>query len=802
MKKTKKDHRNSQGSSKSCLVHYLFGLSDSEGGFEHPLEFYDEDDRRSVLSSTPTSYSARDGGGDKDYDDAKEQTRRRRRRLGWIALIALLLLILIVIVATMTTRKNRVGTRSSAAKAGGQCSDRRQRRAARAAADAAASAAWTVESVRRLDITQEELDATHQVNIGCFRVQTSPDNRTIVAETYQERVDACEQACFTNYFALAPLDDEDDKRQFDREEDTVTCYCFVEKPLERLSIGPCHRTSNIEDVLYDPCGGEGKNRSPRQEMEVYFDPHWNAGCNQDTSKTVRNFLVEEDDVPFGFDIVTSEFRPSPFELYKDECGTNVFEVQTEVSQGSRKLTTTVNTIQRDAEVRREDLADAVKRSDSYSIAVPGFLPPSFFAHSSTVAGLADERQYNLFASQGAQETGSSVFSSYGVKRLAEVKIADFDNKRDFVTFHPEFGALLRDYLRGGFARSTAQQIFRTYGMFVVTRGIFGGYLEVRTTMLASDVENWFDDREGARQCYESYVSDRGSALGFFGSSSGSSPVETGDCDANALAAFEAARRAYELDTSEADVVGGSAAEGDLLVTPETSSLLTSSDMYPLGDNGLELRPLTDFLSPRVISPLEIKRYQLLESEFAQIQEKLQAHIVDEMSELDQVLKDKCSDCEVPYFVPSRNNWGFSCQCYKPPPPTFVPDPAPPALPLTAIVGTYKVEIRRRGELYWGVGSHNQATLTISLDNGGTVVYDGTTITEYEYDVDRKFLSWDEHLNVPSRAELTFYTVKDDQSFFEDYPEYTGSNVFMGVIDDGWFAADEIRGFREDPEGEN
>ena len=66
-------------------------------------------------------------------------------------------------------------------------------------------------------------------------------------------------------------------------------------------------------------------------MEVYFKPNFDDTCNQATTSTVRNFLVEEDDAPFGFDIVTNQFRPSPFELFKDQCGTNIYEVQTEVS---------------------------------------------------------------------------------------------------------------------------------------------------------------------------------------------------------------------------------------------------------------------------------------------------------------------------------------------------------------------------------------------------------------------------------------------------------------------------------------
>ena len=172
---------------------------------------------------------------------------------------------------------------------------------------------WTMETVRRLNTEEEGF-----VNVGCFRVEASPDNRTITGSTLTERAEACDEACSTNYFGLAS-----NKEDFEDDDKEVTCYCYVERPKQRLSIGPCHRI----DVLQDMCDDSS---TIRQEMEVYFDPRWNEECSQETTSTVRNFFVEEDDVPFGFDIVTNEFRPSPFELYKDECGTNVYEVQTEV----------------------------------------------------------------------------------------------------------------------------------------------------------------------------------------------------------------------------------------------------------------------------------------------------------------------------------------------------------------------------------------------------------------------------------------------------------------------------------------
>lgn len=46
-------------------------------------------------------------------------------------------------------------------------------------------------------------------------------------------------------------------------------------------------------------------------------------CDAGTSMTVRNSIIEEDNAPFGFDIVKNTPLFSPFQLNKDGCGTNI-----------------------------------------------------------------------------------------------------------------------------------------------------------------------------------------------------------------------------------------------------------------------------------------------------------------------------------------------------------------------------------------------------------------------------------------------------------------------------------------------
>ena len=211
-------------------------------------------------------------------------------------------------------------------------------------------------------------------------------------------------------------------------------------------------------------------------MEVYFKKNLDSTCNQETTSKVRNFLVEEDDAPFGFDIVTNQFRLLPFE-HKDECGTNIYEVQTEVSysgrrlhlirnqihcgsylpiylntqisQGSDQLSTTVSEIKEFAKDGRSNLSRSISASASASY------DGLFTKASVKVSGSADIEQTNMFWSSGAKFAGGRVFTSVGVKRLAEVKIVDFDNKESFVTLNYQFGVLMRSYQQSGYDRAVA-----------------------------------------------------------------------------------------------------------------------------------------------------------------------------------------------------------------------------------------------------------------------------------------------------------------------------------------------------------
>ena len=187
------------------------------------------------------------------------------------------------------------------------------------------------ESDLQEDITLPEpiLDA------GCFEREVSDDAHPLANKMPHRRAKECSTKCRTRFFGVS-----------DR------CYCLVEVPEHRLTIGNC-------DSL-----DKNFNVSPDQRMQLYFNTVFNDECSVETTETVRNFLVEEDDAPFGFDIVTNTFRASPSTLYKDECETNIYEVQTAVSEGSNSIQTTVAAVTSFAESRLRERLKSLSASVS------------------------------------------------------------------------------------------------------------------------------------------------------------------------------------------------------------------------------------------------------------------------------------------------------------------------------------------------------------------------------------------------------------------------------------------------------
>lgn len=474
------------------------------------------------------------------------------------------------------------------------------------------------------------------ISVGCFEEQPSLNSHSLFASNTNGRAIECNQRCLTRYFGVVGS----------------SCRCFVSAPTARLSLGSCNNAHSASD------------------MDVYFDLDMDPQCSQQQTETVRNFLVEEDDAPFGFDIVSNTFRSSPFELFKDECGTNMYEVQTEVSTGSSSLRTTVSDVVSFAESRRDERQRSL--STSASASYRNFL----FSASVKVSASLDRQQTDLFESSGAQEEDSKVFIATGVQRLAEVKLVDFDFSFNFVTLSRPFGNLLRAYFNSNFDEEIAYNIIERYGEFVLTRGIFGGYMELRTTMSGSALEGRFNSESDAALCYEASVSAEAKGFGF----SGKGSVGTSGCTEESVQILRESRQQFGTEVSEQTVVGGRkqcpTCDG-FVVEASDSTLLTTKDKYPPNDDGAKFRLLSDFLDPSKISPLEFQRLQLTEDQFASIQSSLEDHILQYLNSVgDSFGSCDCGSDGYPYLVENESG-ERDCRCYSrrsPIRPTPVPAP--------------------------------------------------------------------------------------------------------------------------------
>jgi hypothetical protein len=185
----------------------------------------------------------------------------------------------------------------------------------------------------------------------------------------------------------------------------------------------------------------------------------------------------------------------------------------------------------------------------------------------------------------------------------------------------------------------AKAILETYGQYIVATGVYGGYIELRSTITGGAYSSLEEGSEiFARECYEWSISAEASGFGFSGSASASQDK----CEGNSESVPQTSRSSFQEDTQERTTVGGYVDGDEFIVTAQTVTLLTTKDEYPQNPSGMELRPLVDFLSIDKISPLEVKKHQITEEQFVQIQENLATYTIKYLSDIGGTI-DAC-DC--------------------------------------------------------------------------------------------------------------------------------------------------------------
>jgi hypothetical protein len=127
-------------------------------------------------------------------------------------------------------------------------------------------------------------------------------------------------------------------------------------------------------------------------MEVYFKTTSGEECGNNATRTIRNDLVQEENAIFGFYIVKNKFLDSPFKLYSDDSGTNMYEVKASVSGGSGTLSISSSDVSFFAQERRKESLSATA-----SVGYSGLLVSA----SVKISGSQDSEQTNLFKSSAS-----------------------------------------------------------------------------------------------------------------------------------------------------------------------------------------------------------------------------------------------------------------------------------------------------------------------------------------------------------------------------------------------------------------
>jgi len=330
----------------------------------------------------------------------------------------------------------------------------------------------------------------------------------------------------------------------------------------------------------------------------------------------------------------------------------------EASETSGSLQTSVSEVVEFAESQRQE------RARSWSASAEVGYQGALVQASLKVSASGDTATNCLLESSGADGRKNKVFTSLGIRRTAQVRIKDFQRNFCFVTFSQEFAKLLTAY-RNSLgdevqAKKIGYEIIEKYGQFVLTRALYGGYLQYRSTISSSDISDALTKESDMTECYEQSLALSASGYGFSGGFEG----ERAGCNRTQQDTFTSSRNKFKEETAQLDIVGGTqgtdgAGKPTLSIPQGLAVLLKENDKYPAKDNGVEFR-LSDFLDPEKISPLEVRKWLITEEEFSLMRERLEDHILEYLEDVSGIVGGSCgcfATKSIPYVNADR-----TCSC--------------------------------------------------------------------------------------------------------------------------------------------
>ncbi|CAB9510331.1 expressed unknown protein [Seminavis robusta] len=452
---------------------------------------------------------------------------------------------------------------------------------------------------------------------GCFKDVDTLDSDQLLCGPDQAPLE-CSLRCPSRFFGI-PMG-------------TTTCRCFSQIKSDRIGLQACVPGSDSTSMdLF-------VNQSPRITQ-----------CDDPMARAVVEFLLQQrSNATWGFDIVSNRWKESPFELYAEGCHTNVYDVTVLEAEAVTTRETFVMDVKSYATQRRGERSVSILYDEDTTSEI-SVLAEEMEILAEQVSGVADPRQVSLFFYLSDENPNSKLFTTSAAKRLAKVEVTNFSEKTNFVTFSPSFRQSLLNYLNGGFQKEMAFEIFDRYGSFAVVRSMMGAFMELRLPLDSIQYDNTFDSIVHSQSCFEIATQAEASRLGF---PDAPGTIDDTTCSPNVIRALQQLRSEYRDFTEEPATVGGKtecqlkATECDFIVDISTSRPLTANDKYPFGDfGGYQLRPLSDFLSPTRVSPLEIARMQVTEERFTELQRNLKAHTVEYLREMQEKLEACVSECK-------------------------------------------------------------------------------------------------------------------------------------------------------------
>lgn len=454
------------------------------------------------------------------------------------------------------------------------------------------------------------LPTSDSTYIGCY---VAPENSAV--QRVERRDRDCAAACVTEYFAVSPNTPD-------------TCLCIPD-------VGPAlfDTKGNTTRLSFDQCSFVARSNI----VEVYFRLlQAETDCTNDDARALRDILTSAGNSPKGLDVFTGEKKPTIFQLHKDGCNTNMWNIIGDRQGQSSQVEMETFKAEKVVTEKRFEFFQSIKTEGSVGIPLIAQFKSSLSASIDMKSRMKESRR----------SLSESKFIEANAKRtIARIEIPA--SRKHFVTLQGTgssgFLGRLVDYNISGYSESEGMKILKQFGQIVLTEAAFGGYYQSIAEYNREIEETLRVDEREIKACYAAKADGSGVFKGIRlgGSAETESCTETGE---NKLEHHLASLVNKVKNTK---FVGGDIVDDEFVVTPEHSVLLIKPELYDAGEKP-KMVWLPDILQGDLISPHTCKQSGLSEDDFQRIHVKLRGLLKKLLENVDKTI-DECG-CEGVSFL--------------------------------------------------------------------------------------------------------------------------------------------------------